>query len=336
MFRLAGLMVLVAAAGVFSPSQAQAVEGRQKVKVVRVGNEVTVSNKKPGRKQQARKRVNKKATATVARVKRPRARPHPRVATVHADSPAALRSSAVLILDPDTGQVLFEKNPVAVMPIASLTKLMTALVVIEARQDMDEMLAVTEADIDQLRHSTSRLRVGTTLTRAEMLHIALMSSENRAANALGRNYPGGEAAFVKAMNAKAAALSMKRTRYVEPTGLSSENVSTAEDLAKLVIAAQREPVIREYSTDPDHMIRQGAHATAYRNSNRLISSASWDIGLQKTGFINEAGRCMVLHATVKGREVVMVFLDAQGKFSRAADANRIRAWLAAGHRSAQR
>jgi D-alanyl-D-alanine endopeptidase (penicillin-binding protein 7) len=138
------------------------------------------------------------------------------------------------------------------------------------------------------------------------------------------------------MNAKAAALGMSRTRYLEPTGLSSENVSTAEDLAKLVVAAQREPVIRKYSTDQDHLIRQGARATAYHNTNRLISSASWDIGLQKTGFINEAGRCMVLHATVKGREVVMVFLDAQGKYSRAADANRIRAWLAAGNRSAQR
>jgi D-alanyl-D-alanine endopeptidase (penicillin-binding protein 7) len=336
MFRLAGLMVVVAAAGVFSPSPAQAVEERQKVKVVRVGNEVTVSQNKVVRKRQARKRANKKVTAAVARVTRPRARAHPRVATVHADSPAALRSSAVLILDPATGEVLFEKNPVAVMPIASLTKLMTALVVVEAKQDMDERLAVTEADVDQLKHSTSRLRVGTTLTRAEMLHIALMSSENRAANALGRNYPGGEAAFVKAMNAKAAALGMSRTRYLEPTGLSSENVSTAEDLAKLVVAAQRQPVIREYSTDQDHLIRQGGRATAYRNSNRLVSNAGWDIGLQKTGFINEAGRCMVLQATIKGREVVMVFLDAQGKFSRAADANRIRAWLASGYRTAQR
>jgi D-alanyl-D-alanine endopeptidase (penicillin-binding protein 7) len=169
-----------------------------------------------------------------------------------------------------------------------------------------------------------------------MLHIALMSSENRAASALGRNYPGGVPVFVAAMNAKAAALGMSHTRYIEPTGLSSANVSTAGDLAKLVIEAQRQPLIRQYSTDHDYTIRQGRRATPYRNTNRLISNASWDIGLQKTGYINEAGRCMVLHATIKGRDIVMVFLDAQGKFSRAADANRIRAWLASGHRSAQR
>jgi D-alanyl-D-alanine endopeptidase (penicillin-binding protein 7) len=335
MFRLAGLMVLVVAAGMFSPSQALAGAGRPHAKVVRVGNEVTVSQGTV-RRHQAGKRVKRKAV--VVRVSRARApqRDHRRVATVHADSPAALRSSAVLILDPATGKVLFEKNPAAVMPIASITKLMTALVVVEAKQDMDELVAVTQADVDVLKHSTSRLRVGTRLTRAEMLHIALMSSENRAANALGRNYPGGETAFVKAMNARAAALGMTRTRYVEPTGLSSDNVSTAEDLAKLVVAAQREPVIREYSTDHDHLIRQGRRATAYRNTNRLVSNASWDIGLQKTGFINEAGRCMVLQATIEGREVVMVFLDAQGKLSRAADANRIRAWLASGHRAAMR
>jgi D-alanyl-D-alanine endopeptidase (penicillin-binding protein 7) len=334
MFRLAGLVVVVAAAGLFPPLHAHAAEARPKAKVVRVGNEVTVSQK-PVRKQQVRKRLKKKAQAA-ARVTRPRARVHHRVATVYADSPAALRSSAVLILDPGSSEVLFEKNSTSILPIASLTKLMTALVVVESKQDMDETVTVTEADVDLLKHSTSRLRVGSRLSRAEMLHIALMSSENRAASALGRNYPGGEAAFVKAMNAKAAALRMNRTRYVEPTGLSSGNVSTAEDLAKLVVAAQREPVIRQYSTDQDHMIRQGGRATSYRNTNQLVSNASWDIGLQKTGFINEAGRCMVLHAIVKGRAVVMVFLDAQGKFSRVADANRIRAWLASGHRSAMR
>jgi D-alanyl-D-alanine endopeptidase (penicillin-binding protein 7) len=205
-----------------------------------------------------------------------------------------------------------------------------------SKQDIAEMVAVTEDDVDRLKNSTSRLRVGARLTRAEMLHIALMSSENRAANALGRHYPGGAAAFVRAMNAKAAALGMSRTRFVEPTGLSADNVSAAEDLAKLVVAAQRQPLIREYSTDPDHMIDQGGRATAYRNSNGLISNGGWDIDLQKTGYTSEAGRCMVLHATVQGREVVMVFLDAQGKFSRAADANRIRSWLVGGHRTAQR
>jgi D-alanyl-D-alanine endopeptidase (penicillin-binding protein 7) len=255
------------------------------------------------------------------------ARVHYRAAAINADTPTALRSGAVMILDPASGAVLFEKNSAAPMPIASLTKLMTALVVVEAKQDMDEAVTVTDDDVDRLKHSSSRLRVGTRLTRAAMLHIALMSSENRAASALGRHFPGGRAAFVAAMNAKAASLGMLHTHYVEPTGLSSANVSTAEDLSKLVVAAQREPLIRAYSTDHDYTIRQGGRPTPYRNTNRLISNASWDIGLQKTGYINEAGRCMVLHATIKGRAVVMVFLDAQGKFSRAADANRVRAWL---------
>ncbi len=332
-------MVLLAAAWLGSPVQA---EGRSQAatKVVRVGSTVTVS-KRPVRKQRVShaRKLKKRTHVAVVRVSRPRARvqrEHYRAATVHADSPAALRSSAVMILDPATQAVLFEKNSAATMPIASLTKLMTALVIVEAKQDMNELVTVTDADVDRVKRSSSRLRVGTQLTRTAMLHIALMSSENRAASALGRNYPGGVPAFAAAMNAKAAALGMTRTRYVEPTGLSSENVSTAADLAKLVVAAQRQPLIREYSTDQDYTIRQGRGATAYRNTNRLISNANWDIDLQKTGYINEAGRCMVLHATIKGRDVVMVFLDAQGKFSRAADANRVRAWLAAGHRSAQR
>jgi D-alanyl-D-alanine endopeptidase (penicillin-binding protein 7) len=241
---------------------------------------------------------------------------------------AALRSSAVLILDPRTGGVLYGKNARTVMPIASLTKLMTALVVIEGRQDMAQMLTVTDADVDRLKYSSSRLRVGTRLARADMLHIALMSSENRAASALGRHYPGGTRAFVAAMNARARALGMRNTRYVEPTGLSSANVSTPEDLAKLVVAAEKHALIRRYSTDRHFTIRQGRAATVYHNSNRLTASRRWRIRLQKTGYISEAGRCMVLHATVAGRPTIMVFLDAQGKFSRAADANSVRAWLA--------
>jgi D-alanyl-D-alanine endopeptidase (penicillin-binding protein 7) len=241
---------------------------------------------------------------------------------------AALKSSAVLILDPKTSKVLYRKNAGAVMPIASLTKLMTALVVLEACQDMAETLTVTGADVDRLKYSSSGLRVGTRLSRSAMLHVALMSSENRAASALGRNYPDGTRRFVAAMNAKARALGMRSTHYVEPTGLSSTNVSTPEDLAKLVIAAERHPLIRRYSTDRQFTIRQGRERTVYHNTNRLTASRSWRIRLQKTGYISEAGHCMVLHALVKGRATVMVFLDAQGKFSRAADANRVRAWLA--------
>jgi len=241
---------------------------------------------------------------------------------------AALRSSAVIILDPTTRAVLYEKNPHAVMPIASLTKLMTAMVVLGARQNMKEMLTVTRADVDRLKYSSSRLQVGTRLARADMLHLALMSSENRAASALGRHYPGGTRTFVQAMNARARALGMKHTRYVEPTGLSSRNVSTPSDLARLVIAAERNPVIRRYSTDHGFTIHQGKSLTVYHNTNRLTASSSWRIRLQKTGYISEAGRCMVLYAMVDRRPTVMVFLDADGKYSHAADANRVRAWLA--------
>lgn len=246
----------------------------------------------------------------------------------HAARLAALRSSAVMIVDLKSQAVLHQKNAHAVMPIASLTKLMTALVVLEAKQDMKQKLTITRADIDRLKHSSSRLQVGTTLTRRDMLHLALMSSENRAASALGRAYPGGTRRFVKAMNAKARALGMKHTRYVEPTGLSSANVSTPSDLAKLVVAAEKNPTIRRYSTDRRFSIRQGKATTIYSNTNRLTANANWGIRLQKTGYISEAGRCMVLYAVVRKRPTVMVFLDAQGKFSHAADANRVRAWLA--------
>lgn len=250
--------------------------------------------------------------------------------------PLALSSSAVLILDLKTRKVLYQKHADAVMPIASLTKLMTALVVLEAKQDMGETLAITGADVDRLKFSSSRLQVGTRLPRSTMLHLALMSSENRAASALGRHYPGGTRAFVAAMNAKARALGMQRTHYVEPTGLSSANVSSPEDLAKLVIAAEKHALIRRYSTDRQFTIRQGRRQTVYHNTDRLTASRRWKIRLQKTGYIWEAGRCMVLHATIKGRATIMVFLDAQGKFSRAADANRVRAWLTGFERQVRR
>lgn len=241
----------------------------------------------------------------------------------------ALRSSAALILDPSSAKVLFAKNPHALLPIASITKLMTATVVIESKQNLAEMLTVTRDDVDRLKYSSSRLQIGTRLSRADMLHIALMSSENRAASALARNHPGGRPAFVTAMNAKARALGMSRTRFVDPTGLSSGNVSTPAELAKLVVAAARLPLIRSYSTTRRYAIMQGSKSTTYRNSNRLIANRSWKIGLQKTGYISEAGRCLVMQATVSGRPVVMVLLDSQGKFSRAADATRVRAWLEA-------
>lgn len=243
------------------------------------------------------------------------------------DDPLNLRSNAALVLDQSSSKVLFEKNSDVPLPIASLSKLMTSLVVVEAHQDMDEVLTVTEDDIDHLKHTHSRLPIGARLTRAKMLHIALMSSENRAASALGRNYPGGLPAFVAAMNAKAKALGMMDTHYVEPTGLSSQNVSSASDLAKLVIAAHEHPIIREYTTNTDYQVDTGGPVLQYRNSNRLIANPTWEIGLQKTGYIIEAGRCMVMQAIIEGRSIVMIFLDSKGKYSRGADAGSIRKWL---------
>ncbi len=242
--------------------------------------------------------------------------------------PLDLKSSVALVLDQDTHQVLVAKNSKAVLPIASLTKLMTALVVVESGRPLDETIAITQDDIDTEKGSGSRLRVGTELTRGEMLHLALMSSENRAANALGRHHPGGLPAFVQAMNAKAQALGMPGTRYVEPTGLSSQNQSNADDLAVLVGAAHGHQLIRELSTSPETMVSVGSRAVHFRNTNRLISNPSWEIGLQKTGYISEAGRCLVMQVQVAGRKLIMVFLDSAGKYSRLGDAERIRQWLA--------
>jgi D-alanyl-D-alanine endopeptidase (penicillin-binding protein 7) len=204
---------------------------------------------------------------------------------------------------------------------------MTSLVVVEANQNLDEILTVTEDDVDREKFSHSRLRVGSQLSRSNMLHIALMSSENRAAAALGRNYPGGISAFVAAMNAKAMELGMIGSRFSDSTGLSSSNVSTARDLAKLVMAAYQHPLIRQYSTDSRYVVDPGGRMLQYRNSNGLIENPDWEIGLQKTGYISEAGRCLVMQVHVSGRPVVMIFLDSKSKQSRLADAGRIRKWL---------
>jgi D-alanyl-D-alanine endopeptidase (penicillin-binding protein 7) len=244
------------------------------------------------------------------------------------DDPLALKSSVAYVLDQDTHEVLFSKNPQAVLPIASITKLMTALVVVEAGQSLDEKLTVTSEDIDTEKNTRSRLAVGTTLTRGDMLHLALMSSENRAANALGRNYPGGLPAFVQAMNAKAASIGMSDTHYVEPTGLSSHNQSSAKDLAALVNVASEVPLLRDLSTSREARVALGKRLVQFRSTNGLLSNPLWDIGLQKTGFINEAGKCMVMQARMAGRQLIMVFLDSSGKASRIADAERMRKWLA--------
>jgi len=246
-----------------------------------------------------------------------------------ARDPIGLRSNVALVLDQASSEVLFEKNANVALPIASITKLMTGLVVVQAQQDMDEVLTITEDDVDRLKHSSSRLRPGTRMTRGNLLHIALMSSENRAASALGRNYPGGRGAFVEAMNAKARELGMNDTHYVDSNGLSSSNVSSARDLAKLVAVAHEEALLRQYSTDPNAVVEVSGRPMQFHNTNYLVALPDWNIGLQKTGFINEAGRCLVMQAMIQGRNVIMVFLDSKGKMSRTADAGRIRRWLEA-------
>lgn len=243
------------------------------------------------------------------------------------DDPLDLSSSVALVVDQETHEVLLRKNENAVLPIASLTKLMTGLVVVDAKLSMDEMITITEADVDTLKGSRSRLAVGTTLSRGEMMHLALMSSENRAANALGRTFPGGLSTFVTLMNAKAGELGMNDTRYVEPTGLSSDNRSSAKDLATLAAAAYDRPVLRDLSTSPSHQVDVGRRTVQFNNSNRLVHSPEWTIGLQKTGYISEAGRCLVMQANVAGRQVIMVFLDAAGKAARVGDAERVRRWV---------
>ena len=243
------------------------------------------------------------------------------------DDPLDLKSSVALVLDQDTNEVLLSKNPDAVLPIASISKLMTALVVVEAKQSLDEELTITQDDVDTEKHSSSRLAVGTTLTRGEMLHLALMSSENRAAHCLGRSYPGGLEAFVEAMNAKARLLGMADTHYVEPTGLSSSNRSSAQDLARLVKEAHQYELIRELSTSREYQVAVGKRQLTFRTTDALVRSPSWDIGLQKTGFINEAGHCLVMQAQLAGRKLIMVLLDASGKYSHFGDAQRIRKWI---------
>lgn len=243
--------------------------------------------------------------------------------------PLDLRSSVAFVMDQTSSEVLFEKNSTVALPIASITKLMTGLLVVQAQQNLDEVLTITDADVDRQKYSSSRLPVGTRMTRGNLLHIALMSSENRAASALGRNYPGGITAFVEAMNAKAKELGMNDTHYVDSNGLSSQNVSSARDLAKLVMTAHQEPLLRQYTTDPNYVVEASGRRMQYHNTNYLVAMPDWNIGLQKTGFINEAGRCLVMQAMIQGRNVIMVFLDSKGKQSRTADAGRMRKWLEA-------
>jgi serine-type D-Ala-D-Ala endopeptidase (penicillin-binding protein 7) len=238
-----------------------------------------------------------------------------------------LKSSVAFVIDQETQEVLVSKNDQAVLPIASLTKLMTGLIVSEANLPLDEKITITQEDVDTEKGSSSRLRVGAELSRGELLHLALMSSENRAAHALGRTYPGGLAGFTRLMNSKAQMLGMKDTRFVEPTGLSSSNQSSARDLAKLVNVAHQQPLMRELTTSTGYQVSIGNRMLQYNNTNLLVKNPSWDIGLQKTGYIAEAGRCLVMQTKVAGRQLIMVFLDSAGKLSRLGDAERVRKWV---------
>ena len=240
-----------------------------------------------------------------------------------------LRSAVALVQDANSGETLIAKNQGVILPIASITKLMTAMVILDAGVNLDQRVAISGDDYDYVKGTRSRLRPGTVLTRDELLLLALMSSENRAAASLARTYPGGTAVFVAAMNAKAAALGMNDTRFVDATGLSSANVSSARDLARLVGAAHEYPLIRQYSTRESASVQSLGRKLDYRNTNGLVRNAKWDIDLQKTGYISEAGRCLVMRVRMASREVVVVLLDSWGKFSRVGDANRIKKWLEA-------
>lgn len=301
----------------------------------------TAPTKPRAASQVAAKPAAKKATSSKAAQKRnvrrasAPARPSEgQLAGLHkVDDPLDLRSSVALVVDQDTDEVLFQKNPNAVLPIASITKLMTALVTVDAGLPLNEVLVVDRSDrtIDRVR---SWLTPGVRLTRGEALHLALMSSENHAAQMLGRTYPGGLAAFVAAMNAKAQMLGMHDSRFADPTGLNADNRSSPADLVRLVKAAYEHDVIRDYSVSTGAAVQIGRRLVQYGSTNGLTHSTDWDIGLQKTGFISAAGRCLVMSAVVEGQRVVMVLLDSVGKYSRTGDAQRIKDWLVS--RSAQK
>jgi D-alanyl-D-alanine endopeptidase (penicillin-binding protein 7) len=238
-----------------------------------------------------------------------------------------LRSSAVIVQDAETGEVVINKNSEVVVPIASITKLMTAMVILDRGLDLEQRIVLSREDVDAIKGTRSRLRPGSVLTRNELLLLALMASENRAAAALGRTYPGGMPAFVAAMNEKAAQLGMTDSRFVESTGLSPANVSSPRDLVKLVRAAHGYPLIREYSTRDKAKVMAFNRPLQFRNTNGLVRNSHWDIELSKTGYISEAGRCLVMHVRVASKDLIVVLLDSWGKQSRIGDAMRIRKML---------
>ena len=245
------------------------------------------------------------------------------------DGEPNIHSSGALVFDPNSGQTLFAKNADQVTPIASITKLMTAMVVLDAKLAMEEPIELTTEDIDLLKNTRSRLPIGAHFRRDDLLRLALMASDNRAASALGRNYPGGIGVFVAAMNAKAQALGLTQTHYVDSSGLSPANVSSPQDLARLVTAAAKYPLIKEYSTtgEVNVTLPNSTRKINFVNTNTLVRHSDWEIGLSKTGYINEAGKCLVMQAKIGNQPVVIVLMDSWGRLTRVGDANRIRKWL---------
>jgi serine-type D-Ala-D-Ala endopeptidase (penicillin-binding protein 7) len=238
-----------------------------------------------------------------------------------------IRSASALVKDQKTGEFLVQKQTDAVVPIASITKLMTAMVVLDSKVDLDELITIEESDVDTVLNSPSRLPVGTRLSREDALLLSLMASENRAAHALGRTYPGGRKVFINAMNAKATSLGLSKTHFEDASGLSSGNTSSALDLARMVDAAYQYSLVRDFTTRDEATIHNGHRVIEFHNTNRLLQNPDWQIGLSKTGFTNEAGRCLVMQASVAHRPLLIVLLDAQGRLTRFADANRIKNWM---------
>ena len=339
--RMAGFLSFALILGLSAQTDANAVERNRsassKVSTLETAHKKPVKDVKAAKpvantKPVAKSGSHRAAKARASAVHVPTKPSFGQLAGLHgAQDALELKSSVAYVIDQDTREVLFKKNDQAVLPIASLTKLMTGVIVNEGKLQMDEVITITQDDVDTEKGSRSRLKVGASLSRSELLHLALMSSENRAAHALARTYPGGMSTFVGLMNSKATSLGMKDTQYVEPTGLSSNNQSSARDLATLVNAAYNVPVLRELSTSPGHQVEVGNRVLQYNNTNRLVKNPSWDIGIQKTGYISEAGQCLVMQAKIAGRKLIMVFLDSAGKLSRLGDAERVRHWVETSH-----
>ena len=285
----------------------------------------TLGASTPAEAAKNKKQAAKYKARPVSKVEK---RIEPRAEAQDADD-LLLKSAAVVVQDQSSGEVLFEKNSDAVLPIASITKLMTAMVVLDAQLSLTETLTIGNEDVDTLKGTRSRLKVGAQLSREDMLLLALMASENRAASALSRHYPGGEPAFVDAMNHKAAAIGLKDTRFADPTGLTAANVSSARDLSNLVAAAAHYPLIRELSTTSERTVRVNGRSIAFRNTNTLVRNpaSGWEIAVSKTGYIREAGKCLVMQAWLNNKPVVIVLLDSWGRLTRIGDANRIKRWI---------